>query len=154
MQVNKDNRETTSCYFNNGFNMKEENIMKSTCFLAIVFTLHFTRFLKMNGNVFSITYLHCKSHMRSSWHSCIVRFLASSLNGYGNLGNSNSQGLEVHIYNIIMTDSTVGLPLLSLHLWFCFLWLQLPMVNHGLKILNGKFQKERIQKFYIACCAE
>lgn len=26
-------------------------------------------------------------------------------------------------------------------LQFCFLWFQLPMVNHDLKTLNGKFRK-------------
>lgn len=35
-----------------------------------------------------------------------------------------------------------------------FPWLRLPAVNWGPKMLNGKFQKQRIRKFYIPRCSE
>lgn len=33
------------------------------------------------------------------------------------------------------------------NLWFCFLWTQLPVINHGLKLLTRKFQKGAIREF-------
>ena len=42
-----------------------------------------------------------------------------------------------------MTGWYIVIPLLP-YLWFCFPQSQLPIVNHGPKILNGKYQKQFI----------
>ena len=40
------------------------------------------------------------------------------------------------------------------YFWFCFPQFQLPLVNQGRIILNGKFQKETIHKFSMEARAE